>query len=341
VDPYFTLNYPHHKGIATNIPYRALLPKDMEGVLVVGLGISAHRDAVPVIRMQPDLQNAGYAAGVAAAMAAKAGTGLRRIDIKALQKHLVQVGNLKESVLTDKDNLPLPTSAVEAAALQPSDPYRDVAVLMAHPTQALPFVKKAYAEAKTEKDKLFYAQVLTALGDGSGATTLIAALEAAPQLDKGWQYRGMGQFGSSMSPLDSLAYALGRIADKRAVPALVAKLRLLKPDSEFSHFRALALALDRIADPAAAGPLAELLGADGIRGQAVSDIERAVQDARKKVDWNATVPRANALRELFLARALFHCGDKDGLGKKVLQEYTRDLRGHLARHAHDVLETAK
>ncbi|MCY3020230.1 MAG: FAD-dependent oxidoreductase, partial [Planctomycetota bacterium] len=27
VDPYFTLNFPHHKGLVTNVPYRALLPQ--------------------------------------------------------------------------------------------------------------------------------------------------------------------------------------------------------------------------------------------------------------------------------------------------------------------------
>ena len=37
---------------------------------MTGIGLSAHRDAQPVVRMQPDIQNQGYAAGVAAAMAA-------------------------------------------------------------------------------------------------------------------------------------------------------------------------------------------------------------------------------------------------------------------------------
>ena len=38
-----------------------------------------------------------------------------------------------------------------------------------------------------------------------------------------------------------------------------------------------------------------------------------------------------------LARALFRCGDKAGLGRQVLEEYTRDLRGHWAQHAREVL----
>ena len=71
-----------------NVPYRALLPKGYDGLLVTGLGISAHGDAMPVLRMQPDVQNHGYAAGKAAAMAAENATTVRHIDVKALQKHL-------------------------------------------------------------------------------------------------------------------------------------------------------------------------------------------------------------------------------------------------------------
>jgi len=33
---------------------------------------------MPVIRMQPDIQNQGYAVGIAAAMATRSGTNLRR-----------------------------------------------------------------------------------------------------------------------------------------------------------------------------------------------------------------------------------------------------------------------
>ena len=44
-----------------------------------------------------------------------------------------------------------------------------------------------------------------------------------------------------------------------------------------------------------------------------------------------------ALRELMLARALYLVGDQDGVARKVLEDYTQDLRGHFARHATAVL----
>ena len=78
----------------TDLPYRCLLPRGLDGILVVGLGASAERDAMTLIRMQADLQNQGYAAGWAAAAAVKAGGHTRDIDIKALQKELVRQGVL-------------------------------------------------------------------------------------------------------------------------------------------------------------------------------------------------------------------------------------------------------
>jgi hypothetical protein len=43
------------------------------------------------------------------------------------------------------------------------------------------------------------------------------------------------------------------------------------------------------------------------------------------------------LRELYLARALYRCGDHDGLGEKTLRQFAQDLHGHYARHAQAVL----
>ena len=341
VHPYFTLNYPHKKGLGTHIPFRAMLPKGLDGILVIGLGISAHRDAVPCTRMQPDIQNGGYAAGVAAAMAAKAGSDVRSVDIKALQRHLVEIGNLKESVLTDGDSFPLPAERIRAAVESGKDPYVDTAVILAHPEQALPYVQKAFRSAKKPAEKLHLAKLLSVLGDGAGLDVILAALRAAPELDSGWSYRGMGQFGSCMSDLDTLAYALGRIGSAEAVPALVEKLKLLQDDTEFSHFRAFAVALERIGDASAVDALAEVLSREGIRGRAIADVEAGIKRSGEHRSWTTTTPRAQGLRELFLARALYRCGDKDGLGRRVLEEYTRDLRGHFARHARAVLEESR
>ena len=45
--------------------------------------------------------------------------------------------------------------------------------------------------------------------------------------------------------------------------------------------------------------------------------------------------------EISLARALYRCGDVDGKGEAILKAYTKDFRGHFARHAEEVLKEGK
>ena len=337
IHPYFALSHP--EPLYPYMPYRCLLPKGLDGIIVTGLGVSAHRDAIPFIRMQPDIQNQGYAAGVAAAMAAKTDAGTRAIDIRALQRHLVEIGNLPASVLTDEDSYPMPTEKIEDAVESAKDNYRGVEVVLAHPGQGGVLLREAYAKAQSPQDKQTYAHILGIMGDDAGLDILIAAVEAVPEWDKGWNYKSQGQFGSNMSRLDTLIIALGRTGNRRATPAILEKVKLLDADKDFSHHRAVALALESLADPAAAGALSELLAKPNMSGRAIQSVEQAKRRHAESPDGlNALQPRRESLREIMLARALLRCGDKDDIGRKILTEYEKDLRGHFARHAQAVLK---
>jgi len=335
IHPLFMIRPPDRKSMLVNVPYRCLLPKGLDGILVTGLGVSAHRDAMPVIRMQPDIQNQGYAAGFIAADTAKTGKSLREVDIKAVQRHLVEKGNLPEKVLSATDSFPLSLDRVIGAVEDVTDNYKSLEVILAEPEEAMPRVKRAYSEATDEKAKLVYAHILGMHGDATGAETLQKGVKEA-EWDKGWNFTGMGQFGMSQSHLDSLIVALGRTKSESALKPILEKVQTLDSASEFSHCRAVALGLEALAYPAAAKPLADLLQKDGVMGHAFTDIEKA----RSQTPANATdtKTRNNSLRELFLARALYRCGDHEGLGEKILKEYARDLRGHYARHAAAILK---
>ncbi len=353
----FLLKPPDRESISAYTPMRSLLPKGLDGVIVTGLGVSAHRDAMPILRMQPCIQNQGYAMGTAAAMAANDDVTIRDLDIKKLQKHLVEKGNLPESVLTDTDSYPLQDDQIEAAvknvvnqydwitggkdeSLQgetmPPPAYEPIGVILSQPDESIPLLKKAYESAENEDNKLVYAHILGMHGESIGSDVLIEEVESR-EWDDGWSFKGMGQFGQSMSPVDSLIIALGKTKDQRALKPILEKVEQLDQNSDLSHFRAVAIALETLGEnPTAAQSLAELLEKPGIRGYSVQNIE----EARKR-----TVPRAGVedkvrdqtLRELILARALYRCGDHNGLGEKVLKEYEQDLRGHYARHAHAIL----
>jgi flavin-dependent dehydrogenase len=335
IHPIFMLKPPDSKALFVNVPYRCLLPKGLEGILVTGLGVSAHRDAMPVIRMQPDIQNQGYAAGYAAAMSAKSGKSLRQIDIKTLQKHLIETGSLPGQVLTDKDSYPMPEEKLEQAVDSLVNDFEGLEIVLSHLKYTMPLLRKAYDNAEDEKAKLKYAHILGMLGHPSGAGTLIKQVKSR-NWDKGWNFTGMGQFGPSISELDSIIIALGRTRDKQGLNAIIEKLEQLDAGSEFSHYRAVAIALETLGHPDAAEPIAKLLKKPGMIGHAFIDINTAKN--RTPPGHVDTLTRNWSLRELFLARALYRCGDYKDIGKTILTEYARDLRGHYARHAREILE---
>jgi hypothetical protein len=94
----------------------------------------------------------------------------------------------------------------------------------------------------------------------------------------------------------------------------------------------VALALERIGDASAAPVLARLLGKPGMSGHAMLELAPLPQGPPERRR------REGPLREIVLARALYRCGDRDGLGERILRRYTRDLRGLFSRHAASVLD---
>jgi hypothetical protein len=199
----------------------------------------------------------------------------------------------------------------------------------------MPLLQEAYKTAEKTKAKLAYAHILGMLGDATGSETLIQAVEST-DWDKGWNFTGMGQYGASVSALDSVIIALGRTRDKRGLSPILDKVGQLDAESEFSHSRAVGMALEILGDSAASKQLAGLLQKPGIMGHAFTDIEDAKQ--RTPASPTDTKTRNNSLRELILARALYRCGDYKGIGEKILKEYAHDLRGHYAHHAQTVLK---
>ena len=79
-------------GESHGIPYRCLIPKGLENVLVAGRSISTDRVVQGSTRVMPVCLAMGEAAGMAAAMAAAAGSGVRAVDTERLRARLRQQG---------------------------------------------------------------------------------------------------------------------------------------------------------------------------------------------------------------------------------------------------------
>ena len=112
---------------------------------------------------------------------------------------------------------------------------------------------------------------------------------------------------------------------------------MLTEKSEYSHFRAIARALEEIGDKSAAPALARVLKRPGIGGHAQkmqANVPVFEGYSNRAGDWERTL----SLREICIARALYRLGDTpDGLGRRTLEAYVADPRRAFATHAKLVL----
>jgi hypothetical protein len=179
------------------------------------------------------------------------------------------------------------------------------------------------------------ARLLAVIGDTTGADLLTQTLRAAPTWDDGWNFRGMGQFGRSASPLDDIIHLLALARVGTAKSAVLEKIGHLGPDPDFSHVRAVAVYCETFPDAEFAEALAGVLSQPALSNHAWTSLEMELADIPPStVD---TTTRNSALRELYLARALLRCGDRNGLAAARLSKYAGDIRGHFARHARKLL----
>jgi hypothetical protein len=337
IHPYFIIKQPDggHVKYDVDLPLRSLLPRGLDGIIVTGLGAGAHRDAMPVIRMQACLQNQGYAVGCLAAKLVRDNVPVREINLTSLQRHLVEIGNLPGRVLSDKDGMMISDQTfIQAIDLIRND-FGGLKVLFSDREKGVRLVGNALLNSTDRSESLNMAIVLGVWGIDTGWEILAREVESTDEWDEGWDFTGMHQFGPSMSRLDTIIIALGRCRRAESLPAIITKAKLLNQSHRFSHFRAVSVAFETIASSKASPLLHEMLGMKGIAGHHVITAADAVR---------ATVPgtedvslRNNVLRELHLARALYRCGDHNGAGKQILENYSNDLHGHYFRHASGVL----
>jgi hypothetical protein len=77
-----------HEGYM--IPYRCIIPQKVEGVYVVGRCMSSDQQAYESWRAMAHILAIGEATGVAAALCANTGAAVRALDVKLLQKTLIE-----------------------------------------------------------------------------------------------------------------------------------------------------------------------------------------------------------------------------------------------------------
>src|SRR5499427_3609844 len=97
------LHSPDGKGMETHItkthqvPYRCLVPKEVDGLLVAGRCVSATREALAAIRQTAPAMAMGQAAGTAAALSVLTQNTPRRLSVDLLRSELIKAKVILES----------------------------------------------------------------------------------------------------------------------------------------------------------------------------------------------------------------------------------------------------
>jgi hypothetical protein len=338
------------ENFSVRIPYRALRPVEFDNVLVVGKAMSVDHDTLALARMQRDLMAIGGAAGLAAAQSVRTGKPFSETDVKTLQSELIELGTLSaedlktiqrvsDNALPEIDNIQLKKMADQLAAGQLK--LMDKVSLLMRPDRSLPLLKEALGNA-TEAGRLDVGKALCFLGDPQGADVLLEELEQSlktPGLSKK-SHVMMRHDTPDHASAPEITYwvnSLGRSGDARVIPLMteIAKRVEINPqksDAMFNYVYSICYAADRLADPACIEALDLLANKKGISGSRYP----IGTDSRETGKGRASIAEDRfAYLELSIGRAMARCGSKQGY--QTVIDYLTDIRGFLARSAHEEL----
>lgn len=300
-----------HDRIACEVPYRCLLPRGIEGLLVACRGISITHDAHMMFRMQRDLQRIGEAAGVAAALAARADVTPRALDVRQVQRVLLETGALQEEPVIEEHGGTLTEWVAQLDSEQP----KEAVWRLAHAGEeaVAPLLQALQSESQRTR---FWASVALAMhGRPEAAPELLRCLlERADVKPEGYRTVPFWQ---------GVVVLLGRVGDTKAVPEIVRLLQ--EPETTLDALIAAIRALGRIGDPAAVPALQAMLQRDDLPAERVFQVSsggrRAVTD---DVRWQVDLSAAEALAQLGAPNAA------------LAEKHRADPRAYVRRYAERV-----
>lgn len=349
-------------NLEIEIPYRALIPRGLEGLIIAGKAISATHDALPAIRMQADMENLGGVAALAAVQSVREGVRPRAIEVPALQRRLVDTGLLTEGHLAGPTDPPVSSdddvrALVEALdGARPLYAYSDMEMgeiftgriplvdICTAGDRIVPYLAAALIGAEGLR-RIHLAQALAFYGSAAAVPVLIDEInvclqgEKLPVRDNQIRHANYPPDQGAMPDVVYLLYSLGMAGDARALPVFARVVDLIAATEEdvrdrrsgtFYYVEAVCWGMERLADPAAIPILRTLHAVPSLRDQA--------SHTGFQADY---FQEREAFLEVCIARAQAGCGDDEGL--RTLIAYLDDARGLLAEsaHAHLVAFTAQ
>ncbi len=339
-------------NLLVEIPYRALIPQGVEGLIMAGKAISADHDGLPTIRMQADLENLGGVVALATVEARQQGRHPRHLAIKPLQERLVQMGLLPEAVLaadrpvypySERDLQPL---AAELTRQWPLYHYSDMDMttvfeepiplveLCSRPEESIPLLQTAYDNA-SGRQRIPLAQALALMGSDYGRQALVDAvnedLDASelPTVNPEIRHFTWPPDQGAMPETAYLLYSLGTLPHLENIKLWQRTMELLdtspaalrdKYRGSFYFVDAICFGAERLGSPAALPVLRTLQNLDAFGNQ--------TNNEPYEVDF---FQEREAFLAITIARAMARCGARSGL--ETLVTYLADTRKPLAAYA--------
>ncbi len=333
---------PHGTSAVVEIPYRALLPKDVRGLLVSAKAISQTHNALQLTRMSFDIMTQGYVTGWIAAMAAREETDLRDFNVDSIRPSLVELRILR----APRPEKPTGTQQ-RLDQLVAGGPDSLICVLALPREEVEPVLVERLRQSKDDGASLRLAKALAWFGNPIGnplimreMETLYAAEQAGGALP--WEYYRKDKETDYWTINQDIAL-LAMSGDRAVLPAILAiadSLKLNNPpvrqETTYNRGRidlTLVPYYNRIINVCFA---IELMP----DGRAIRTLKRFLDDPYIQGHVTETPEQAGTrvyggILESRLAATLARCGDKWGLD--VLVDYIDDVHYLLAHYARQEL----
>ncbi|MPR35954.1 FAD-dependent oxidoreductase [Salmonirosea aquatica] len=352
---------PHSNDITVEVPYRCLVPKRLDGLLLSGRGYSQTHNALQFTRMTADLIVLGYLTGQIAADLAWNKTEPRQYDVSRLQKEWMAQGYLPTPYANKKaGDQRADASEIRRRvdALAQGAPEYLYECSRIPKEKALPVLSEVFEKTSPAAGKLLLAKALAWFGDARGVDLIERELQLLFTEEQSEGYpdgyvddydsiRGReknkleGHFwrinqniallamAGSTQPNSTIRHIIEHTASGGDYIERTSEYYNGRIDLKFVPFynRILNLCFyaDRVPDPQFIAAFEKVLTDENIKGYRTQDYDQ--------VRWRTY----GANLEIALAAALARCGAKTGY--TMLADYLNDIHYTLKKFAASELRT--
>lgn len=325
------------------VPLNALLPRCLNGALVVGKALSADQDGMNHFRMNADVMSIGWIAGQIAARCAQKHIDADALPLDGIQEALLRDGALIRPV-PEKRTLALSAAALCARIITGEDPQAFSLAVLARPEGLKKLLISAdesgcvSGREQTDMALLFY-------GDTRGAQRLIGRLASLDrkngkmiyhdrQRDTGVILGGAIDGGDDYWRMNQLAVLLANAGEEQAIPAILSMLQNTVPgggwENDTSVYASIRLDVNTLPNYDRALCLAHAID-DMPDPCFLPELERLMLDIAALPAPKAAIWRDYLLLRLLLAYA--RCGGDAGAmsPRLALNTQYRMIRDGLAR----------